>query len=74
MIPLPFLSSPRRRTRPPNHLRSWAPEEISELKHLISDGASIRDIARMLGRTQAAVSGRARIEKLSRKGPSIAPT
>ena len=53
--------------RPPNYHQAWTPDDLRRLKHLFEEGLPIREIAKQMGRSQASVSGRATIEKLSRK-------
>ena len=53
--------------RPPNYHQAWTPDDLRRLKHLFGEGLPVREIAKRMGRSQASVSGRATIEKLSRK-------
>ena len=51
---------------PSNHSQPWSPDEVAALERLLSQGTSLRDIAREMGRTRGAVTAKAYALKTSR--------
>jgi hypothetical protein len=58
---------------PDNHLKSWTAEEVSELRRLAAEGASVDRIAAALGRTRDAVSTRLKERRVFPRPISLKP-
>ena len=54
---------------PKNHYFSWddQPEALLQLKQLLIDGVAVKDIARIMGRSERSIDGAKRKYKLSKR-------
>lgn len=57
--------TPQLHSPPPNRHKPWTPEDLSELRRLVSEGQPVPMIAKALGRSQESVAARARQERVS---------